>query len=321
MYDLGEQRSLYSAKVILMPPAPPSPPSVPPIPPPSAPPHAPPPSPYSPAPSPPPAPCKEPLFEWYGPGDWAGERDCDRKGTVPAPTGLPQAMEPYTVSTEFLCDATVKNSRLMRLWEYGTHVANRSNGVYFKAPGEDPDAQPGTMVLYWWSNDIEWHYANDKVAFEDLCDSNWHTVTATFDGTTRRLVYEDVTVAQDAPVGHIVADTNWCIAGSASISSMDSGFHGQLRAVRVWTTAEPDHCFPSGVKREVAGCTGTDRDDCIVNLINYNNDGVCNDGGLGSATAHCGLGKRFGILNSFITQHHPHSTFPTHTYSFNQAPT
>ena len=89
----------------------------------------------------------------------------------------------------------------------------------------------GGSVLrnYWWNNDL------GTGSITSLADGQWHQVTATYDGVTRRIIVDGASVATDTPT--IPADRDSFVnTANFCVGSCNNGeyFAGQMRNIRVF---------------------------------------------------------------------------------------
>ena len=251
MFDLGAQHhSIYSARLHLMPPAPPSPPLPPPSPPPSSHPSRPPPPSPSPSPSPPPCPffvASDIDATNYPPGI------CGGSGARSALVKTPTDIQPFTIAIDFLCDALATNldeAKEMTLWGYGGS-GDQSKNTLSMTIGRDssvtsPDSksrlelgfgeEPGRTLAWYWTD----HGLSDT----DVCSGTFHTVTATWHGTLllRRLYYDGALVAEDSTAtSAALTNSNLCV-GSYNNES-NTRFTGTLAWFRMWDEVLDPSCL------------------------------------------------------------------------------
>ena len=150
--------------------------------------------------------------------------DCGR-GTIQSnatAAGLPTGTESYTVSLEFNCSSASPDTG-HALYSWGSAGANMMNAL---------EIRPGFLLHYWWGDDLRWTVSTSGKTIDNICDGAWHTVMTQFDGTTRRLVFDGVTVASDTPSGsHANINTNFCLGGRGDGSN--EAFAGSIRNLEV----------------------------------------------------------------------------------------
>merc|ERR1711924_349819 len=96
------------------------------------------------------------------------------------------------------------------------------------------------MGNYWWGNDLI-HYFSSSYTTATLCDGTFHTITASFDGTTRRIHYDGVQLATSdmpSPATHANVNTNFCLGGEDPSRGYGYEWTGSLRNLQVFT----DNC-------------------------------------------------------------------------------
>jgi hypothetical protein len=97
------------------------------------------------------------------------------------------------------------------------------------------------LVNYWWGNDL-------KLLTPNLAGA-WHHVAATFDGTTRRIILDGVSLTNDTPVGHAVTAANFRIG----LANVGQYFNGQLDEVRIWNVARTTNQIQEAMRRQLLG--------------------------------------------------------------------
>ncbi|HXC05291.1 MAG TPA: LamG-like jellyroll fold domain-containing protein, partial [Bacteroidia bacterium] len=134
-----------------------------------------------------------------------------------SPANIPVGNSNYTI------EAWVKVSAFgtygIAGWgNYGT--TNQSNALRIDATGK--------LVNYWWGNDL---YASTPT----LTNGSWHHVAATFDGTTRTIYLDGVSVTSDSPgTLHAVPNANNFTIG---VTNSTEYLPGSIDEVRIWNVA------------------------------------------------------------------------------------
>lgn len=253
MFDLGAQHhSIYSARLHLMPPAPPSPP----LPPPSPPPHSPPqsPSPPSPSPSPSPPPCpfvvaSEIEAKQYPPNTCGGLDARNALVANPNPNN-----QSFTITISFLCDtsmADLEEAKEMTLWGYGGSGDQAKNILSMTIGRGRSDGSPQSKSRLELGfngesgNTLAWHWTNDGVSDAEVCSNSFHTVTVMWHEQHRhRLMWYDnrlVRLELNAPHMPPTNKSNLCLGSYNSEPS--TRFTGTLSRFRMWDEVLDASCL------------------------------------------------------------------------------
>ena len=249
MFDLGVHATtpkIYSARLHLMPPAPPSPPSPPPAPPPRPPPSPPPPP--SPSPSPSPPPCDQPVAEELAVYTYPTAA-CGAQGTVVRTAdNVPIDIDPFTISVDFRCDPGVAGdtAREMGLWGYGSvgvsEVGVQVNSLrMITGLGASPtdgshksrlEATFGEAL----GRTLDWYWTDYGITDDQICSGTYHTVTIAWRGPLlqRRMYFDGTLVAEDlTAASHASHRNNFCLGQKADVDTATK-FEGDMRNFRVW---------------------------------------------------------------------------------------
>lgn len=144
--------------------------------------------------------------------------------SVPANSSLPTGNSPYTLQ------ARIKPSAVGRFGIVGWGAYGNGNKVNaFRL------TDSGGLLNYWWANDFEVNGASLGAAGLNLADGAWHLVTATFDGSERRVYVDGLQLGKDHPTGHDVPSpvTN----AQIGLTSAGEYFRGSMDEVSVWNIA------------------------------------------------------------------------------------
>jgi hypothetical protein len=131
---------------------------------------------------------------WNSSGYFANDADSyfSGAGTSTIPTGN----SPYTMLVW---------ARQGSTYGWGSNFGFISIGGYTVVNGSNAlrtDGQLGYFHHYWWSNDLSLSNNNAGLAL-----NRWFMVAASFDGTTRRIWVNGVSMVSDTPTGHNVTST------------------------------------------------------------------------------------------------------------------
>ena len=183
-------------------------------------------APPSPPMSPPPSALERPLsmFNIMREETYVGTVDCDR-GTIRSDAmsaGLPTGNSPYTVLLEFTCSSAVHQEGVLYSW--GSASANSMNSLL---------VANDYIRHSWYGSSVQWTYNESGLSFSDVCDGAWHTTGTRFDGTTRRIFFDGVTVAWDTPSGfHADRSDNFCLGAEGARNTY--AFTGSIRSFEVF---------------------------------------------------------------------------------------
>lgn len=110
-------------------------------------------------------------------------------------SNVPTGNSPYTLSVWVQLGSTWSANGMVSVGSFG--VSNQSNALRAGTTNQ--------IINYWWGNDIS--------AFSTVSPTtSWFNVVAKFDGTTRSLWVNGVSIGSDTPVGHNVTNSNIQIA-------------------------------------------------------------------------------------------------------------
>lgn len=207
MWDLGAQYTgMTQARLKLMPPAPPAPPSPPPLPPPSPSPSPPAPPPPSPTPSPPP--CPNLLGEdgaEYNMATVAPGLECAKQvDTYARGLAMSTGTLSYTISIQFECE--FGSNLTSPLWSFGTAAASSANAAILRVGMGD-----GNSISFSSYDDqvLTWLWKRDGFSDNDICNGEYHTLTARRDfGTNERVLIFDGGIRARDVLERTQADTN-----------------------------------------------------------------------------------------------------------------
>jgi hypothetical protein len=143
-------------------------------------------------------------------------------------TNIPVDNSPYTLSAWF--NATTYRNAFNAV-EGIVGYGNYGNYDQVNALRLAPDLYPNTLGFrhYWWSNDLD-------VSTSFSPTGSWYHVTATYDGTYRRLYLNGAQIAQDQPGPHNVPGaSNFAIGLTAPF--FNEYFHGLIEQVSIFNRA------------------------------------------------------------------------------------
>jgi hypothetical protein len=200
--------------------------------------------PSSPAPSIPPSYCagSVPIFQHLQTEVYDGSSDACLRGTITADAAnanLPTESEPVTVSLDFKCNG---GSGGVNLYAWGSASSSGCNAMHIGS---------SSLNNYWYGNDNAWTYPTSLSA--DVCDNAWHTIVTSYDGTTRTLFMDGVTLSTKTDNGdgtHANRNDNFCLGGETSVANGGRDtyfFTGSIRNLHIFATGtEVDaSCFSS----------------------------------------------------------------------------
>ncbi|EOD37176.1 hypothetical protein EMIHUDRAFT_225882 [Emiliania huxleyi CCMP1516] len=154
---------------------------------------------------------------------------------------LPTGTEPYAIEADIkpASAACSNNGGIVGWGNYGT--ANSVNAFRL-----DDGCQ--RIKNYWWSADLR------SSASSALLDGSWHHVTAEFDGTTRKLSIDGVTVATDTTTGGAAAsNVNFCVGKTYG----NEYFTGSMKGVRIWNNGGVVYAYRNRAAVSIIGSTVT----------------------------------------------------------------
>lgn len=267
MWDLGAQYTgLTQARLNLMPPPPPASPSPPPAPPPNPSPS--PPSPPAPSPTPAPPPCPNVIGEddaEYNMATLAPGSECAKAmDTFAQGLAMSTGTLPYTISIQFECE--FGSNLTSALWSFGTAAESTANAAILRMGMGD-----GNGITFSSHDDsvLTWLWKRDGFADGDICNGEYHTLTARRDyGTNERFLIFDGGVRARDVLELTQADTatNFC-AGHTSIVVESPTYTPYFCRLD-----EPENCSPqmhalSGYGRAVALAQSPDVDTHVDSYI------------------------------------------------------
>ena len=139
-------------------------------------------------------------------------------------TSFPTGNDAYTIEAWIYLTGTIARSHIVA---WGTLASYQSNGFRINDAGNG-------LLNYWYGDDLD-------TGNIGIVANNWYHVVAQFDGTTRRIYLNGVSVASaNTPAGHNVPTSGTFAVGS-SVSAVDlfTGYISNLRIVKgtaVYTT-------------------------------------------------------------------------------------
>jgi hypothetical protein len=104
---------------------------------------------------------------------------------------MPTGNAPYTLSVWVKLPLTWNANGLIAIGTFG--VGNQSNA--FRA------GTTNQLINYWWGNDL-------AVTSSVSPTNSWFNAVAKFDGTTRKIFVNGVSIGSDTPTGHNVISSN-----------------------------------------------------------------------------------------------------------------
>ena len=162
--------------------------------------------------------------------EYIGVVDCNRGSIQSSATAasLPLDREHYYVTLEYMCPSGTNNHGAILL-SWGTASTHNMNGM-------SHNHNSGFLNNYWYAEDLRYYYPTHP------CDGSWHRITASFDGTTRKLFFDNTLATSDVPGGAAAnRNDNFCLGGEASRNT--HAFTGSIRNVQVFRDSNtPDSC-------------------------------------------------------------------------------
>jgi hypothetical protein len=145
-----------------------------------------------------------------------------------APPGVPLGNAPYTISVSFETSATQAISGIpLTLLGWGDYSGSNSTNALRLLLAY---AEGGQGVNnYWWYNDLQEHATVE--------DDQWHTLTASFDGTTRSLYLDGALLGSDTPGVNDATSNNFTIGMADPLGTTDSSFIGSIDNVAIFGAA------------------------------------------------------------------------------------
>jgi hypothetical protein len=152
------------------------------------------------------------------------------------PASFPTGNSDYTISVSFKTTATQALSgiplTLLGWGDYSAGGPNDSNALRLLLPG----AEGGQGVNnYWWYSDLQGHATVD--------DGLWHTIVASYDGTTRSIYLDGTLLGTDTPGVNDATSNNFAIGLADPLSTTNASFIGSIDNVAIFTSA----LTPTGV--------------------------------------------------------------------------
>ena len=257
---------------------------------------------------------KSPIFthrteEVYVQTALVQEHNCMR-GTIrsrAAASGLPTGSDPYTVSLEFKCDPSSDPgggedvSAGQNLYSWGHLLTHAANSLILR----------NDRLRHVWGapgsgDTLDWSYASSNKTLSDICDGTWHTVSTQSDGTTRRLVFDGVTVRSDTPTtaAHAESDKHFCIGADGE--TYVRAFVGSIRNFEI---------FSGGLTCYASPRIAVELDSSAANLTgNWTSSNASSDQipGATSASISCGSCQRGWYTSPNVVQAGPGPGAPTH---------
>lgn len=132
----------------------------------------------------------------------------------------------------------------------GSSTTNIADGFTFEASIKPDVATGTTMTILSKGNDAELKLANNvnlqftvggktisyQIPAQQIKDSNWHKVAATFGNNSLKLYYDGVLVAQDTLSSSFVNNSHSLMVGN-NVQNQNRGFYGRIDNVHVYTRA------------------------------------------------------------------------------------
>ena len=137
----------------------------------------------------------------------------------PSGTNLPTGNSPYTFIIWIQLGTNWNSNGFMSIGPFGT--GNQSNA--FRA------GSTNQLINYWWGNDL-------AVSSSVSPTNGWFNAVAKYDGTTRRILVNGISVGSDTPVGHNVTTSALQIAKTAGSEYLN----GNIGEVLIYDTALSD---------------------------------------------------------------------------------
>jgi hypothetical protein len=136
-------------------------------------------------------------------------------------SSIPSGSSPYTMS----CIAQLPNWDVRRgIMSIGGYSSN--NGSNAIRTGDT--ANPGYFYNYWWFNDL---YATNNNG--NTASGRWFGVSATYDGTTRKIYVNSILVASDTPSAPNVSSTTIQLAKTFNTEYLD----GLISSAKIYNRA------------------------------------------------------------------------------------
>ena len=133
-----------------------------------------------------------------------------------SPTLIPIQNQQYTISIWMSANSMAGGYGLIGWGNYG--INNQVNAFRILATNG--------LVNYWWNTDLAVYPSGFRAG-------PWFNVVATFDGTTRSIWVNGVSVATDTPTGHTVPNANNLTVG---VTNGSEYFPGKIAEVLVYDT-------------------------------------------------------------------------------------
>lgn len=145
-----------------------------------------------------------------------------------APSGVPLGNSAYTISVAFQTSASQAISGIpLDLLGWGSYSGSNSTNAIRLLLSSVEGGQG--VNNYWWFNDLEEHATVE--------DDQWHTLTATYDGTTRSLYLDGTLLGSDTPGVNNATASNFTIGMADPLGTTNSSFIGSIDNVAIFNTA------------------------------------------------------------------------------------
>jgi hypothetical protein len=139
-------------------------------------------------------------------------------------TGIPISNSSYTLSVWFKATSLGSRDGLVGWGNYGVGN-NLVNALRLTDSGECSGGQG--VINYWWGNDL-------TLCSTRVTANAWHHVVAEYNGTTRIIYVDGVSIGSDTPVGHNVPNTSNFKIG---VTNGADPFPGSIDDVRIYNRA------------------------------------------------------------------------------------
>lgn len=136
---------------------------------------------------------------------------------------IPQGNDPYTLQAWVRKSTWATSGGVMSIGEFGSN--NQSNALR-TLPGT-----LGHLTHYWWANDLDAANNTGSISL-----NTWFMISASFDGTTRKITINTIDVASDTPgSSHNVISSNINVA--ATSLSLSEYLQGDIAIARIYNRA------------------------------------------------------------------------------------
>jgi hypothetical protein len=136
---------------------------------------------------------------------------------------LPQGNDPYTLQAWIRKSTWATTGGIMLIGGFG--VTNRSNGL------RTLPVQTGHFRHYWWANDVDALNNNASIAL-----NQWFMISASYDGTTRKIIVNTIEVASDTP-SPVLNVTSANINVAADLPGSSEFLQGDIAIARIYNRA------------------------------------------------------------------------------------